>query len=222
MVAWAMGCCASPGWCATGISSCRAARPGVRDRRARGRAAPRVPGGAGRRVLLSQRWQRCRLVATFSSVFYKDNRDKRGRQWIKQSTVRGDSPALRGAARQGRCGHRVEPRHWQGRLAAAGAQGHGSGHHQQCARGCRADGGLEFEQLGAEVLALTADLGEPGEVRRLIDATVTRVRRDRPAGEQRRAPLAQAYLRGGRADAGRPPGGQYQGAVSWARSTRRR
>src|SRR5262245_24784517 len=32
----------------------------------------------------------------------------------------------------------------------------------------------EFEQLGAEVLALTADLGEASEVRRLIDATVTK------------------------------------------------
>src|SRR5262245_54964795 len=30
----------------------------------------------------------------------------------------------------------------------------------------------EFEQLGAETLALTADLGESGEVRRLIDSTV--------------------------------------------------
>ena len=30
----------------------------------------------------------------------------------------------------------------------------------------------ELQQLGAEVLALTADLGEPGEMRRLIDATV--------------------------------------------------
>jgi 3-oxoacyl-[acyl-carrier protein] reductase len=31
----------------------------------------------------------------------------------------------------------------------------------------------KFEQLGIELLALTADLGEPSEVRRLIDATVT-------------------------------------------------
>src|SRR5690349_5650875 len=31
----------------------------------------------------------------------------------------------------------------------------------------------EFDQLGIRLLALTADLGVPSEVRRLIDATVT-------------------------------------------------